>query len=147
MAFLSLPAFVGQVIKATGNASLADLGNNLVTWFQSPSTGAFTGDTPAAFFYPIAYFVLVILFTYFYTNIIFDSHEIAENLQKQGGFIEGVRPGDKTEKFLSRTVNRLTLFGSFTLGFIAILPFVGEFLLYHLAGISNSNLYYNKKFY
>lgn len=138
VAFLSLPAFIGQVIKATGNTALSGLANNLITWFQSPNSGSFTGSTASSFFYPIAYFVLVILFTYFYTNIIFDSHEIAENMQKQGGFIEGIRPGDRTEKYLNSIVNRLTLFGAFTLGFIAILPFIGEFLLYHLAGISNS---------
>lgn len=140
VAFLSLPAFVGQVIKSTGNSSLEGLANNLISWFQTPTSGSFTGTTPESFFYPIAYLVLVILFTYFYTSIVFDSHEIAENLQKQGGFIEDVRPGGQTEKYLGGIVNRLTLFGSLTLGMIAVLPFVGEFLLYHFAGISNSSL-------
>ena len=86
------------------------------------------------------YFVLVIMFTYFYTGIVFNSSEIAENLQKQGGFIEGVRPGKTTEKFLSMTVNRLILFGSLVLGLIAITPFIAEYILYQVAGISNTNL-------
>ena len=140
VAFLSLPAFIGQVLKATGNDAYADLANNLILWFQAPSAGAFTGSTFEAFIYPVAYFVLVILFTYFYTGIVFNSSEIAENLQKQGGFIEGVRPGKKTEEYLSRTVNRLILFGSLVLGLIAIMPFIGEYLLYNIAGVSNSNL-------
>lgn len=140
VAFLSLPAFVGQVLKATGNASFLDLANNLILWFQTPNPGAFTGSTLQAFIYPTAYFVLVIMFTYFYTGIVFNANEIAENLQNQGGFIEGVRPGQQTENYLSRTVNRLILFGSLVLGLIAVLPFAGEYILYNVAGISNSNL-------
>jgi preprotein translocase subunit SecY len=116
VAFLSLPAFIGQVLKATGNPAYAELAANLILWFQTPNPGSFTGSTLEAFIYPISYFVLVILFTYFYTGIVFNSNEIAENLQKQGGFIEGVRPGKSTEEYLSRTVNRLILFGSLVLG-------------------------------
>lgn len=140
VAFLSLPAFVGQILKATGNASYLDIANNLILWFQSPNPGSWTGASAQAFIYPVAYFVLVILFTYFYTGIIFNSNEIAENLQKQGGFIEGIRPGIQTEKYLNRTVNRLTLFGSLALGIIAILPFIGEYLMYNLAGVTGSKL-------
>jgi preprotein translocase subunit SecY len=140
VAFLSLPAFVGQILKATGNPGYQALATNLITWFQTPSPGSWTGATLQAFIYPTVYFVLVIAFTYFYTGIIFNSNEIAENLQKQGGFIEGTRPGIQTEKYLNRTVNRLTLFGSFMLGLIAVMPFIGEYLLYSIAGVSNSNL-------
>ena len=123
VAFLSLPAFVGQVLKATENPGYRQLADNLITWFQAPNPGNFTGDTAQAFIYPAIYFLLVILFTYFYTGIAFNSKEIAENLQKQGGFIEGVRPGGQTEEYLKRTVNRLQLFGSIVLGIIAIMPF------------------------
>jgi len=139
VAFLSLPAFVGQVLKATGSAEYLELANNLITWFQAPQPGQFTGSTWSALIYPASYFVLVIIFTYFYTGIVFNSNEIAENLQKQGGFIEGVRPGVQTEKYLSRTVNRLVLFGSIVLGFIAVLPFIAEYLFAEagVTGIQN----------
>jgi preprotein translocase subunit SecY len=140
VAFLSLPAFLGQILKATGNPEYAELANNLILWFQAPNPGAFTGTEWQAFIYPGAYFVLVMFFTYFYTGIVFNANEIAENLQKQGGFIEGVRPGKQTEKYLSRTVNRLILFGSIVLGLIAVTPFIAEFLLYQLAGITGTNL-------
>ena len=73
-------------------------------------------------------------------NIVFNSNEIAENLQKQGGFIEGVRPGIQTEKYLSQTMNRLILFGSLVLGTIAVLPFLAEYVLYQVAGVQNANL-------
>ena len=140
VSFLSIPAFVGQVIKATGNAKFLDLANNLILWFQSPSAGSFTGTTLQSFIYPVLYFILVLAFTYFYTGIVFNSNEIAENLQKQGGFIEGIRPGIQTEKYLDRTVNRLTLFGAIALGTIAIIPFVAEYLIYNITGVANSNL-------
>ena len=80
------------------------------------------------------------MFTFFYTSIVFNSSEIADNLQKQGGFIEGVRPGKTTEKYLDKIVNRLNLFGAIALGLIAIMPFVADYLLYHIAGVQNSNL-------
>lgn len=140
VAFLSLPAFVGQILKASGNVDYAALANNLILWFQAPQPGAFTGAEAQAFIYPAAYFVLVIFFTYFYTGIVFNSSEIAENLQKQGGFIEGVRPGKTTEKYLSTTVNRLILFGSLVLGLISITPFIAEYLLYQFTGITGTNL-------
>ena len=140
VAFLSLPAFIGQLLKAMNNPAYMGIANNLISWFQAPSPGSFTGSSIQAFIYPAAYFALVILFTFFYTGIVFNSNEIAENLQKQGGFIEGVRPGLQTEKYLNRTVNRLTLFGSLTLGLIAIMPFIGEYLMYSVAGITGSKL-------
>lgn len=139
VAFLSLPAFIGQVIKATGNPAYTQLATNLITWFQAPQPGAFTGDVLSAFIYPVSYFILVILFTYFYTGIVFNANEIAENLQKQGGFVEGVRPGLQTEKYLSRTVNRLILFGSVALGLIAVLPFFAEYIFAQL-DINAANL-------
>jgi len=140
ISFMSLPAFLGQILKAANNPSFAGLADNLIAWFQTPDPGSFTGSTIQAFIYPAVYFLLVIAFTYFYTGIVFNSNEIAENLQKQGGFIDGVRPGNQTEKYLNKTVNRLTLFGSLALGLVAVLPFVGEYLLYNLAGITGSKL-------
>jgi preprotein translocase subunit SecY len=127
VAFLALPAFLGQLLKATGTN--VELGDNLILWFQRSGSSSFSaaGDW-TQFIYPITYFVLVVAFTYFYTSIVFNSSEIAENLQKQGGFIEDVRPGKQTEKYLTKIVNRLTLFGSLALGLIAVLPFVFEYI-------------------
>lgn len=140
VAFLSLPAFIGQVLKATNNPAYLGIAENLVKWFQTPNAGQFTGATWEAFIYPVVYFVLVVAFTYFYTGIVFNSNEIAENLQKQGGFIEGVRPGLQTEKYLSRTMNRLVLFGSLVLGIISVLPYIAEYAIYNVTGLQNSNL-------
>ncbi len=139
VAFLSLPAFVGNALKATNNPQYLDLANNLMTWFSAPTQQTYLSGGWHAFIYPAAYFILVIMFTYFYTGITFNSNEIAENLQKQGGFIEGIRPGLQTEKYLSRTVNRLVLFGSLALGLIAILPYIIEYVFTQL-GIQATNL-------
>ena len=140
VAFLSLPAFIGQVLLATKNPAYATLAQDLVTWFKAPNAGQFVASSWQSFIYPSMYFVLVIAFTYFYTGIVFNSNEIAENLQKQGGFIEGVRPGLQTEKYLSRTMNRLILFGSVVLGLIAVLPYVVEYILNNFVGLQNTNL-------
>ena len=130
-AFLSLPALVGQVITSVNPEST--FGAGLVSVFSAPSANNFAamypdGITGKWFVYPALYFVLVFMFTYFYTSIIFNTKEIADNLQKQGGFIEGVRPGIATSKYLSKVVNRLDLFGALALGLIAMLPFITDYI-------------------
>ena len=74
------------------------------------------------YFYSAIYFVLVVVFTYFYTAVTFDPKEIAKNLQRAGGFIAGIRPGESTAIILSKIISRLTLSGAIFLGLIAILP-------------------------
>lgn len=74
--------------------------------------------------YGILYFLLVFTFTYFYTEVIFHPAQIAENLQKQGGFIPGIRPGKHTSDYLSSTTYKIILIGALFLALIAILPLV-----------------------
>jgi len=136
-AFLSIPALIGQLIQTAdpGNS----FGNTLSTLFTAPSAQNFTtlypnGITLQWFFYPLVYFLLVVLFTYFYTSIIFNTKEIADNLQKQGAFIEGVRPGLQTAEYLGKTINRLNLFGALALGLIAMLPFITDYVFIVISG-------------
>ena len=75
-----------------------------------------------AWFYGVMYFALVFLFTYFYTAVTFDPKNVANNLQKMGGFIPGIRPGKSTSDFLYFILNRVLLFGAIFLGTIAVLP-------------------------
>lgn len=77
-------------------------------------------------FYGTLYFILVVAFTYFYTYVIFHPKEVAENLQKQGAFIPGIRPGAQTASYLVTVVNRILLAGAVFLGIIAILPFIAQ---------------------
>lgn len=136
-AFLSLPALVGQVITTVNPGN--EIGETLVSVFSAPSANNFAtmypdGITAKWFVYPAMYFVLVFAFTYFYTSIIFNTKEIADNLQKQGGFIEGVRPGIATAKYLSKVVNHLDLFGALSLGLIAMLPFITDYIFIMTTG-------------
>lgn len=72
--------------------------------------------------YSALYFVLVVVFTYFYTAVTFDPKEISKNLQRSGGFIPGIRPGEPSGDFLQKVIHRITLFGALFLGVVAILP-------------------------
>jgi preprotein translocase subunit SecY len=74
--------------------------------------------------YQIIYFVMVVAFTYFYTMVVFQQQKIAENLQRQGAFIPGIRPGPLTNAYLTRVLTRITLVGALFLGLVAILPYI-----------------------
>jgi len=129
VAFLSVPAFIGQLILRADPTS--QVASNMVEWFSAPSASTYdasVGIKGTDYIYPALYFALVVMFTYFYTSIVFNSQEIAENLQKQGGFIEGVRPGKKTELYFNKVVNRLNLFGALALGLIAMLPYIVDYI-------------------
>lgn len=83
-----------------------------------------TTFTPSSSVYWVLYFFLVIGFTYFYTDVIFREQNLAENLQKQGGFVPGIRPGKRTEDYLNAVMSRITFVGALFLGGIAILPWL-----------------------
>ncbi len=107
---LLFPQFIAQIVSAFSSGFGVKL-NDLVTVFFNN-----------ALFYTSTYFVLVVLFTYFYTAVTFDPNEISKNLQQSGGFIPGIRPGQATTEVLKKIVHRITLFGALFLGTIAILP-------------------------
>ena len=79
-----------------------------------------------AVFYNVFYFLLIFIFTFFYTAVVFDTKELAENLQKRGSFIPGVRPGKATQDYISRILTRVTFFGAIFLGVVAILPSIAS---------------------
>jgi preprotein translocase subunit SecY len=96
----------------------------------NPVVAKVAGDVNRLFqdqlFYGTLYFALVVLFTYFYTAVVFDPAKIADNLQKQGGYIPGTRPGNSTAQYLGFIINRITLAGSLFLGAIAVLPLAAQ---------------------
>jgi len=140
VAFLSVPSYVGQIMTTSTNPQWQEWGVKLVQWFQNPSSQTFDQPGFTPYIYPLVYFLLVVVFTYFYTGITFNSKEIAENLQKQGGFIGDVRAGKQTEKYLGKLVNRLTLFGAFTLGILALLPIIAQSFLTVNIAISGTGI-------
>lgn len=114
MSILMLPSFIGQMLLTAQGTFLVSVGSFLTNMFKNQ------------WIYGSIYFLLVFLFTFFYTSITFEPHELANNLQKMGGFIPGYRPGEKTAEFLQKLSTRITLFGAIFLGFIAILPLIME---------------------
>lgn len=140
VAFLSVPSFVGQLLVTNSDPKWSTIGQNLVTWFQTPSPQTFAVGGWEPFLYPALYFVLVFMFTFFYTGITFNNREIAENLQKQGGFIGDIRAGTETERYLGKVVNRLTLFGALALGLLAILPIVGQMFINSSIAIGGTSI-------
>lgn len=112
---MSIMIFPGVIAKFFQNARSEWLAN-----FATHVSNLFQNN----WFYGALYFVLVVAFTYFYTGVIFKPDQMAENLQKQGGFIPGIRPGSETSNYLAKVITRLTLTGAIFLGLIAVLPFV-----------------------
>jgi len=118
VALVSFPGIVGQFLLHAKTAWVSQLGGTLTTLFQ-----------PNSLAYMIVYFLLVIAFTFFYVSITFNPEKVAENIQKRGGYIPGIRPGVQTTEYLAKVSNRLTLFGALFLGFIAGLPVLVQFVL------------------
>ena len=92
-------------------------------WLVSAATGVINIFNNQLF-YGVVYFLLVFAFTFFYTEVIFHPNQIAENLQKQGGFIPGIRPGKHTSEYLANTTHKIIFVGALFLGLIAILPLI-----------------------
>lgn len=112
LSILLFPGLIAQFLSASSIGWLASGAKSVAIFFQKPLT------------YGVIYFVLVTLFTYFYTSVTFDPKAISENIQKQGGFIPGIRPGEPTASFITHVLNRITLVGALFLGIIAVLPLI-----------------------
>lgn len=106
------PSMIAQFLVHAKSAWIVNAANGTIAFFNNQ------------LYYGIIYFVLVFAFTYFYTEVIFHPAQIAENLQKQGGFIPGIRPGKNTSDYLSNTTHKIILVGALFLGLIAILPLI-----------------------
>lgn len=110
--FLLFPQLIGTVLQNSSTPILFSIGQAL---------GAFLQTT---WLYAAVYFALVVFFTYFYTAVTFDPKQIANNLQKNGAFVPGIRPGEATDLYLGSVVTRITLVGSLFLGIVAVLPVI-----------------------
>jgi len=108
------PTIIGQFLSKARSLPVQHFGTAVTNFFANQ------------WYYAAIYFILVISFTFFYTFIIFQPQQMAENLQKQGGFIPGVRPGIDTEMYLYTVIQRLTFAGAIFLGIIAVLPILTQ---------------------
>ncbi|MFA5933857.1 MAG: preprotein translocase subunit SecY [Candidatus Paceibacterota bacterium] len=116
LSILMFPQMLGAFFATSANSILQSISHALIAFVQNPWA------------YSITYFVLVFLFTFFYTAVTFDPEAMAENLQKNGAFVPGVRPGEPTALFVSKILNRITLMGAAFLGLIAVLPLIMQSL-------------------
>jgi preprotein translocase subunit SecY len=112
LSILLFPQMIFQFLSSSTSAVVSHIATIALTLLSN------------VWFYDISYFVLVVLFTYFYTAVTFDPDQVSENLQKSGAFVPGIRPGQPTADYISKVLVRLTLVGALFLGFIAVLPLV-----------------------
>ncbi len=110
VSLILIPTMVANMLAQSKFTGLASGALKVSAWLQN------------GWVYGILFFTLVVVFTYFYTAVVFDPNKISENLQKQGGYIPGIRPGASTTKYLYHIINRITLAGSIFLGAVAVLP-------------------------
>ena len=107
-----LPGILGQLLSGAQNQILKQIGE----W-----SSTFSQNVPL---YSAVYFTMVVVFTYFYTSIVFNPTKVSDEIKKYGGFIPGIRPGKATGDYLAFISNRITLVGAVFLGLIAIMPFM-----------------------
>jgi len=112
IAIIMFPPLIAQLFIRVKTVWIANAAEWVIQIFQNQ------------LFYGISYFVMVVAFTYFYTAVIFHPDQIAENLQKQGGFVPGIRPGKNTAAYLQKIVTRIVFTGALFLGIIAVLPLI-----------------------
>jgi preprotein translocase subunit SecY len=112
IAMITFPPMIAQLFLRVKTEAIVSFSEWVIQIFQNQ------------FFYGTIYFVMVVSFTYFYTAVIFHPDQIAENLQKQGGFVPGIRPGKNTAEYLQKIVTRIVFTGALFLGVIAVLPIV-----------------------
>ncbi len=110
-----LPSMLGQFLSGVNNEKISSLAIGLANLF-----------TPNGAVYNLTYFLMVVLFTFFYTMIVFNPEKIAEEIKKSGGFIPGIRPGKPTADYLQQVSLRVTLPGALFLGLIAVLPTIAQ---------------------
>lgn len=113
VSLILLPTMAANFLMQAGsNETVHTVARHVSMWLQNQ------------WVYGSLYFFLVVIFTYFYTAVVFDPAKVSDNLQKQGGYIPGIRPGNSTAEYLYHIVNRITLAGSIFLGLVAVLPIV-----------------------
>jgi preprotein translocase subunit SecY len=117
---LTFPAVIAQFLP--GAATPGTFAHTIVAMFSGGRRGTF-GDWTAIFYWTM-YFLMVVGFTYFYTDVMMQQQNLSDALQKQGGFIPGIRPGKRTEEYLNGVMRRITFAGALSLGLVAVMPFI-----------------------
>ena len=122
-AILQFPAILASYFTSSENAGVAKFFTDVQNFFGATST------TTSNWGYWLLYFFMVVIFTFFYTSVLFDQQNYGENLKKVGATVPGVHTGAPTQKYLSTVQRRITLVGAVFLGIVAIMPFIIGLLL------------------
>lgn len=117
MSLMILPGTIASYFTVSGNELVRNIALTINAWFDA------TG-----FVYWLFFFVLVVGFTFFYTLVLFQQQNLAENLKNQGGFIPGIRPGKPTHDYLNQVLLRITWAGAIFLGVVAIIPYFAQLI-------------------
>jgi len=112
LSILMFPQLIGTALASMTSPILHSISSGLL-WFVANT-----------WLYSLTYFIFVFLFTYFYTAVTFDPNQLAENLQKNGAFVPGIRPGEATRAYIEKVLTRITMIGAIFLGLIAVLPLI-----------------------
>lgn len=123
--FLTFPAVIAAFFQNSQSAWLSNTATSISNIFGSQGGSLMAGQI----IYWIIYFAMVVGFTYLYTYIMIENQNLADNLQRNGGFIPGIRPGRRTEEYIKKVVSRITLVGALFLGFVAVLPGIVQIVM------------------
>lgn len=113
ISMMTFPSVLAQFFQASASLRLQNVSAFILKYFDA---------TNPSYFYMALYFILIILFSYFYVSVTFNPEQVAENIQKRGGFIPGIRPGSQTAEYLGKVSNRMNLFGGTFIALIAVAP-------------------------
>ncbi len=115
VSMITFPSILAQFLRASTSNTLQNISRFITTYLNS---------TNPSYLYIVSYFLLIIAFTYFYVSVTFNAEDVAENIQKRGGFIPGIRPGKQTAEFLAKTSSYLNLYGGSFVALVAIIPII-----------------------
>ncbi len=117
VSIMTFPVILAQILNSSANPMVQNVSNFIVNNFQQTNP-----------LYIIIYFSLIIVFTFFYVSVTFDPDQVAENIQKRGGFIPGIRPGKQSSAYIAKVSNAMNLYGGLLIAFIAVMPLLIQVL-------------------
>jgi preprotein translocase subunit SecY len=115
VSMMTFPSVMAQFFKGSASPTLQSIADFILKYFSA---------TNPTYIYLTAYFLLIIVFSYFYVSVTFNPETVAENIQKRGGFVPGIRPGSQTAEFLGKVSNHMNLFGGIFLAIVATIPII-----------------------
>ncbi len=115
ISMMTFPSVIAQFFRSSSSVTLQNIADFILKYFNA---------TNPTYLYLVLYFLLIVAFSYFYVSVTFNPEQVAENIQKRGGFIPGIRPGSQTAEFLAKVSSHMNLFGGVFLAIVAVIPII-----------------------